>query len=101
MLCTTQRISSCSEPLHYFARPPEKQRNGRLRFSFRVCVCVCVSQAHVAALVRGALVQFIHAALGNRQLQNVRFSTGQNIEFASELQGNRDAVALVLAIDKQ
>lgn len=50
---------------------------------------------------RGNYAEKLNAALGNRQLQNVRFSTGQNIEFASELQGNRDAVALVLAIDKQ
>lgn len=50
---------------------------------------------------RGNYAEKVNAALSSRQLQNVKFSAGNNIEFASELQGNRDAVALVLAIDKK
>lgn len=50
---------------------------------------------------RGNYAEKLNSALGNRLMKNVKFSTGKNIEFASELQGTRDAVALVLAIDKK
>ncbi len=49
----------------------------------------------------GNYAQKLNSALGNRLASDVKFSAGKNIEFATEIQGSKDAVALILAIDKK
>jgi hypothetical protein len=49
----------------------------------------------------GNYAEKLKRALGSRQVSKVQFSSGKNVQFQAELQENRDAVGVVLAIDKR